>query len=120
MPKRRRTSAAVYLTKGDYADFHIVLKGLEVENEDRGGLKSDEYIQYPIKLERWLMEGSYDRVWEATKREGVPSEEYGVFSEVSITRDFPCWTARLDQSYWTLQSQDRLLYFCRLWNLMET
>ncbi len=29
------------------------------------------------------MEGSYDRVWRATKREGVPSEEYGVFSEVS-------------------------------------
>ena len=72
------------LTKGDYAGFHTVLEGLEVENEGKGGLQGDEYIQYPIKLERWLMEGSYDRVWGATKREGVPSEEYGVFSEVSI------------------------------------
>ena len=72
------------LTKGDYAGFHTVLEGLEVENEGKGGLQGDEYISYPIKLEQWLMEGSYDRVWGATKREGVPSEEFGVFSEVRI------------------------------------
>lgn len=72
------------LTKGDYAAFHTVLEGLEVEQAGKGqGLEGDEFISYPVKLERWLMEGSYDRVWGATKREGVPSEEYGVFSEVS-------------------------------------
>lgn len=70
------------LTKGDYAGFHTVLEGLEIEVAGKGGLEGDEYIQYPVKLERWLMEGSYDRVWAATKREGAPSEEYGVFSEV--------------------------------------
>lgn len=68
------------LTKGDYAGFHTVLEGLEVEGSV--GAEQDVYVQYPIKLERWLMEGSYDRVWGATKREGVPSEEFGVFSEV--------------------------------------
>lgn len=68
------------LTKGDYAGFHTVLEGLEVEGSV--GAEEDVYVQYPIKLERWLMEGSYDRVWGATKREGVPSEEFGVFSEV--------------------------------------
>ena len=30
------------------------------------------------------MEGSYDRVWGATKKEGVPSEEFAVFSEVNF------------------------------------
>lgn len=73
------------LTKGDYAGFHTVLEGLEVEagsESARGVLEKDKYIQYPVKLEQWLMEGSYDRVWSATKREGVPSEEFGVFSEV--------------------------------------
>lgn len=75
------------LTRGDYAGFHTVLEGLEVE-EAGGGIKGegggrDEFIQYPVKLERWLMEGSYDRVWAATKREGVPSEEFGAFSQVS-------------------------------------
>ena len=50
----------------------------------KGGLEADRYIGYPVKLERWLMEGSYDRVWGATKKEGVPSEEFAVFSEVWI------------------------------------
>ncbi|KAL8673545.1 MAG: hypothetical protein Q9168_002034 [Polycauliona sp. 1 TL-2023] len=73
------------LTKGDYAGFHTVLEGLEVEQAGRGkGLEGDEFISYPVKLERWLMEGSYDRVWAVTKRDGVPSEEFGVFSEVLI------------------------------------
>ncbi|KAL2058470.1 hypothetical protein ABVK25_001198 [Lepraria finkii] len=48
------------------------------------GLEQDKYIGYPVKLERWLMEGSYDRVWGATKKEGVPSEEFAVFCEVLI------------------------------------
>ncbi|MCJ1229839.1 regulatory particle non-ATPase [Toensbergia leucococca] len=69
------------LTKGDYAGFHTVLEALEVVG---GGVVGDAFIQYPVQLERWLMEGSYDRVWGATKREGVPSDEYGVFSEVLV------------------------------------
>lgn len=77
------------LTKGDYAGFHTVLEGLEVEmavgDKAGAGLEEDKYIGYPVKLERWLMEGSYDRVWGATKREGVPGEEFGVFSEVGDT-----------------------------------
>lgn len=65
-----------------------MLEGLEVEKGGgggggAGGLEEDRFIGYPVKLERWLMEGSYDRVWAATKREGVPGEEFGVFSEVS-------------------------------------
>ena len=77
------------LTKGDYAGFHTVLEGLEVEKgggAGAAGLEEDRFIGYPVKLERWLMEGSYDRVWAATKREGVPGEEFGVFSEVGRFR----------------------------------
>ena len=68
------------LTKGDYAAFHTVLEGLESEVKE--GLDGDQYVRYPVMLEQWLMEGAYDRVWAATKREGVPSEEFAVFSEV--------------------------------------
>ena len=57
----------------------------------KGGLEADRYIGYPVKLERWLMEGSYDRVWGATKKEGVPSEEFAVFSEVRV---FTRWVLR--------------------------
>lgn len=104
-PGQRSKITGLYLllllTKGDYAGFHTVLEGLEVEgtanNEESIGMRiegeeettGDKYIQYPIKLERWLMEGSYDRVWGATKREGVPSEEFGEFSEVNFRLPLP-------------------------------
>jgi 26S proteasome regulatory subunit N12 len=68
------------LTQGDYSGFHTELEGLEL----RGGqVEEDRYLRYPIKLERWLMEGSYDLVWKAMASGEVPSEEYGVFSKVS-------------------------------------
>jgi hypothetical protein len=32
------------------------------------------------------MEGSYDKVWSEMKSERVPSEEFAIFSEVSLNR----------------------------------
>lgn len=76
------------LSQGDYAGFHTVLEGLEVST-GKEQLERDEFIQYPVRLEQALMEGSYDRVWGETKGERVPSEEFGVFSEVSCRH--PLW-----------------------------
>lgn len=74
------------LSDGDYAGFHTLLEGLEMGAALSGkGLEDDVFIQYPIRLERALMEGSYDRVWGETKSERVPSEEFGLFSEVRNT-----------------------------------
>lgn len=70
------------LSVGDYAGFHTVLEGLEMSS-GKDQIDRDEFIQYPVRLEQALMEGSYDKVWSETKGERVPSEEYGVFSEVS-------------------------------------
>jgi 26S proteasome regulatory subunit N12 len=72
------------LTQGNYAGFHTELEGLELRAGEAGVamVEGDRYLGYPIKLERWLMEGSYDLVWKATASREVPSEEYGVFSEV--------------------------------------
>ena len=72
------------LTKGDYAGFHTTLEHLMVGGSHREGVEKDRFISYPVKLEQWLMEGAYDKVWEATEREKVPSEEYGVFTPVSF------------------------------------
>ncbi|TDZ35095.1 26S proteasome regulatory subunit rpn12 [Colletotrichum spinosum] len=72
------------LTQGRYAEFHSELESLS--NREGGGdssaVEGDKFLGYPIRLERWLMEGSYDRVWNALKSREVPSEEYGVFSEI--------------------------------------
>ncbi|MCJ1310055.1 regulatory particle non-ATPase [Agyrium rufum] len=78
------------LTKGDYAGFHTLLEGLEGEDDGgksgggKGKIEDDRYLAYPVMLERWLMEGAYDRVWKALDR-GVPGEEFGVFTEVLTT-----------------------------------
>jgi hypothetical protein len=75
------------LTKGDYAGFHTCLESLMIE--DAAKVEGDVYVSYPVKLEQWLMEGAYDRVWEATtKKGGEPSEEFGVFSGVSRVLKF--------------------------------
>lgn len=84
------------LTQGRYAEFHSELESLAAR--EGGGasadVEGDRFLGYPIRLERWLMEGSYDRVWKAMKSREVPSEEFAVFSEVSgphaRAARFPC------------------------------
>jgi hypothetical protein len=74
------------LSEGDYAGFHTLLETLEVAAaQDSKKLEDDQFIQYPIRLEQALMEGSYDRVWGETKKERVPSEEFGLFTEVRFS-----------------------------------
>ncbi|KND90900.1 26S proteasome regulatory subunit RPN12 [Tolypocladium ophioglossoides CBS 100239] len=86
-PERNKVtglSLLLLLTQGRYAEFHSELESLA--NRDGGGsagdVEGDRYLGYPIKLERWLMEGSYDRVWKAMKSSEVPCDEYSVFSEI--------------------------------------
>lgn len=73
------------LTQGRYAEFHSELESLSTREGGGGSVdvEGDRFLGYPIRLERWLMEGSYDRVWKAMKSREVPSEEYAVFSEVT-------------------------------------
>lgn len=74
------------LSVGNNTDFHTVLEGLVVEASLKGkSVEDDPYIKYPVELERSLMEGSYDRVWRETKSERVPTEDFGLFSNVSWT-----------------------------------
>ncbi|RPB23626.1 hypothetical protein L211DRAFT_786397 [Terfezia boudieri ATCC MYA-4762] len=65
------------LSKNDIAEFHTALETLEAPEQD-------PYIKYPVMLERWLMEGSYDKVWNATKSSEVPSEEYSIFTRILV------------------------------------
>ncbi|KAF2134665.1 hypothetical protein P153DRAFT_419312 [Dothidotthia symphoricarpi CBS 119687] len=73
------------LSDGDYAGFHTLLETLEVAAaQEKRRLDDDAFVQYPIRLEQALMEGSYDKVWAELKGERVPSEEFGIFSEILI------------------------------------
>ncbi|KAB8229161.1 hypothetical protein ETB97_010356 [Aspergillus alliaceus] len=73
------------LSMGDSTSFHTVLEGLVEEASLKGkSVEDDAYIKYPVELERNLMEGSYDKVWRETKSERVPSEDFGLFSNVLV------------------------------------
>ncbi|KAG7112857.1 26S proteasome regulatory subunit rpn12 like protein [Verticillium longisporum] len=87
-PAERNKITGLYmlllLTQGRYAEFHSELESLATRDGggDAEAVEGDRYLGYPIRLERWLMEGSYDRVWKAMKSREVPCEEYSVFSEI--------------------------------------
>lgn len=91
LPERNKVTGLyllLLLTQGRYAEFHSELESLSTREGGGGSVdvEGDRFLGYPIRLERWLMEGSYDRVWKAMKSREVPSEEYAVFSEVCPLR----------------------------------
>ncbi|KAF8222726.1 hypothetical protein L208DRAFT_1370727 [Tricholoma matsutake] len=62
------------LTQNRIADFHTTLESLPLPADV---IADNPYISHPVNLERWLMEGSYSKVWNA--REEAPAEEYKFF-----------------------------------------
>ncbi|CAO1614949.1 unnamed protein product [Parajaminaea phylloscopi] len=60
------------LSSNAIAAFHTTLETLPPAL-----LRDSPYLQHPINLERWLMEGSYSKVWRS--RDQVPREEYRFF-----------------------------------------
>ncbi|PFH52527.1 hypothetical protein AMATHDRAFT_139586 [Amanita thiersii Skay4041] len=62
------------LTQNRIADFHTTLESLPIRAD---AIADNPYISHPVNLERWLMEGSYSKVWNA--REEAPAEEYKFF-----------------------------------------
>ncbi|OTA65951.1 26S proteasome non-ATPase regulatory subunit Rpn12 [Hypoxylon sp. EC38] len=114
------------LTQGRYAEFHSELETLSTRAKEsgQGEIENDRFLGYPIKLERWLMEGSYDRVWKAMKSREVPSEEYGVFSEIltsqirseiasSSERAYPSLPLSSTKSLLFLDSEGAVVDFAR-------
>lgn len=55
------------------AEFHTELELIGPERLD------NPYIQYPMKIEQYLTEGSYNKVWKSWK--DVPAKEYLLFME---------------------------------------
>ncbi|KDN38506.1 proteasome 26S subunit [Tilletiaria anomala UBC 951] len=60
------------LSSNAIASFHTALEALPSDL-----VQKSPYLQHPVNLERWLMEGSYSKVWRAQKE--APREEYKFF-----------------------------------------
>ncbi|KAK0648774.1 SAC3/GANP/Nin1/mts3/eIF-3 p25 family-domain-containing protein [Cercophora newfieldiana] len=126
-PSERSKVTGLYLllllTQGRYAEFHSELEALSTTTAGVD-VENDRYLGYPIRLERWLMEGSYDRVWKAMKKGEVPCEEYGVFSDIltfqirseiasSSERAYPSLPLSSTKSLLFLESEGAVVDFAR-------
>lgn len=126
-PERNKVtglSLLLLLTQGRYAEFHSELESLANREGGGGDVEQDRYLGYPIRLERWLMEGSYDRVWKAMKSSEVPCDEYSVFSEIlknqirseiasSSERAYPSLPISSTKSLLFLESEGDVISFAR-------
>ncbi|KAJ7936267.1 SAC3/GANP/Nin1/mts3/eIF-3 p25 family-domain-containing protein [Mycena leptocephala] len=93
------------LTQNRIADFHTALESLSAAAVE------SPYIAYPVKLEGWLMEGSYAKVWRA--RAEIPATEYEYFVD-SLVGTIRNEIARCQEmAYDSLQVKDAvtLLFF---------
>ncbi|KAK5653517.1 hypothetical protein OQA88_8776 [Cercophora sp. LCS_1] len=120
-PKVTGLSLLLLLTQGNYGEFHSELEALSTAGID---IEGDRYLGYPIRLERWLMEGSYDRVWNAMKKGEVPCEEFGMFSDIltyqirseiasSSERAYPSLPLSSTKSLLFLESEGAVIEFAR-------
>ncbi|ODQ51462.1 hypothetical protein SAICODRAFT_95652 [Saitoella complicata NRRL Y-17804] len=62
------------LSESKIAEFHIFLESLAESDLEQ------KWLKHAVMLERWLMEGSYDRVWRA--RNEAPADEYLFFMDM--------------------------------------
>jgi len=57
-------------------DFHTELELIPIKSQEKA------YIKYPVQLEQWLMEGSYNKILQA--RKSIPSPSYAFFMDILV------------------------------------
>ncbi|KDN65112.1 putative GANP/Nin1/mts3/eIF-3 p25 family protein [Colletotrichum sublineola] len=90
LPDRNKVTGLyllLLLTQGRYAEFHSELESLA--NREGGGdssaVEGDKFLGYPIRLERWLMEGSYDRILTFQIRSEIASSSERAYPSLPIS-----------------------------------
>ncbi|KAI9638366.1 26S proteasome non-ATPase regulatory subunit 8 [Dioszegia hungarica] len=93
------------LSGGQLTEFHTLLERLGP------GEMGDSFVKLPVDLERWLMEGAYNKVYRA--RERVPREEFGFLLEKLMGTVRAQIAATIEASYPSLGKQNAsgLLFF---------
>ncbi|KAG0660320.1 regulatory particle non-ATPase [Maudiozyma exigua] len=71
----------VLRSDGDVTKFHSELEYLDRHIPN---LEDDKLLSYPIKVDRWLMEGLYQRAWELLDA-GLNIPEFDVFNMTLMT-----------------------------------
>lgn len=93
------------LSEGKYSQFHMTLEALDVSE------LGDVFVRWPVDLERWMMEGAYNKIYRA--RERVPREEYMVLLDrlMGTIREQIALTIETSYPSLPLQNAAQLLFF---------
>lgn len=71
------------LSQGLISKFHVELE--TIYNSRQFNVEKDDYLQFPINLERNLMEGNYIKIWKLLQNDSsLPCKEYIHFTETLI------------------------------------
>lgn len=71
------------LSQGLVSRFHIELESLSYFQQYN--IESDKYLQFPINLEKNLMEGNYIKIWNLlNNHENLPCQEYHIFIDTLV------------------------------------
>ncbi|KAL7422295.1 regulatory particle non-ATPase [Cryptotrichosporon argae] len=93
------------LSEGKYSQFHMTVEALDAAE------LNDVFIRWPVDLERWMMEGAYNKIYRA--RERVPREEYAVLLDKLMGTIREQIALTIETSYPSLPQQNAasLLFF---------
>lgn len=93
------------LSEGKYSQFHMTLEALDVSE------LGDVFVRWPVDLERWMMEGAYNKIYRA--RERVPREEYKILLDrlMGTIREQIALTIETSYPSLALQNAAQLLFF---------
>lgn len=99
----------ILLSQGDVTKFHSELEYLDKHIPN---LEDDELLSYPIKVDRWLMEGLYQKAWELLET-GLSIPEFSVFNKTLMTaiRDEIAHSTEMAYPELPLSSIKALLFF---------
>jgi 26S proteasome regulatory subunit N12 len=74
------------LTQDDLAMFHIELENFQNYNMSVDDLEQDEYLSIPIKFEKWIIDGDFNKVYETlSSKHKFPCKEFNIFEPELLT-----------------------------------
>lgn len=101
------------LSQGLISKFHVELE--YIFNKRQYNIEKDSYLQFPINLERNLMEGNYNKIWKLLNESDnkLPCKEYKHFIDTLITALRFEIAKSLERTYESLPVSNckNLLYF---------
>lgn len=101
------------LSRGLISKFHVELEN--IFNKRQYNIEKDSFLQFPVNLERNLMEGNYNKIWKLLNESDnkMPCKEYKHFNDTLITALRFEIAKSLERTYESLPVSNckNLLYF---------